>query len=333
MNSTFKGLVVRAADASPTIETLSLDQLPPGDVLVDVRYSTLNYKDGLALNNPKMVIRNFPMVPGVDFSGVVLESASPDYSAGDEVVLTGWEVGEKHWGGFAQRARVKSGWLVPLPAGLTLKQAMSVGTAGVTAMLCVDALVAHGVVPGGRPVAVTGAAGGVGSLSVAILAKRGYAVAAVTGRAHEADYLRSLGASEVIAREDVMAGADRPLQRERWAGAVDNVGGPILGALFPSIQQGGSVAACGNAAGLTFTASVLPFILRGVNLLGINSLFVPAPRRREIWARLVQDLPSSVLDEVTAVVPLSRLVEVSREILAGRVRGRTVVDLGDAPAE
>ena len=333
MTSTFKGLVVRASDAPPTIETLSLDQLPPGDVLIDVRYSTLNYKDGLALNTPEKVIRRFPMIPGVDFSGVVLESSSPDYRAGDEVILTGWEVGEKYWGGYAQRARVKSEWLVPLPAGLTLKQAMAVGTAGVTAMLCVEALAAHAVVPGGRPVAVTGAAGGVGSLSVAILAKRGYTVAAVTGRAHEAAYLRSLGASEVIGREEVMAGAARPLQSERWAGAVDNVGGPILGALFPAIQHGGSVAACGNAAGLTFTASVLPFILRGVNLLGINSLFVPAPRRREIWARLVQDLQPAVLEEVTAVVPLSRLMEVSREILAGRVRGRTVVDLSDAPGQ
>lgn len=333
MSRTFRGLVVRAAGTPPGIETLSEDELPPGDVLVDVRYSALNYKDGLALNTPERVIRRYPMVPGVDFSGVVLESSGPDYRPGDEVILTGWEVGEKQWGGYAQRARVKSEWLVPLPAGLTLKQAMVIGTAGVTAMLSVEALERHGLAPGGRPVVVTGAAGGVGSLSVAILAKRGYTVAAVTGRTHEALYLRSLGASEVIGREEAMAGASKPLQSERWAGGVDNVGGPLLGALLPAIQSGGSVAACGNAAGMTFSASVLPFILRGVSLLGITSVFVPAARRRELWARLVEDLPPAVLETVTEVVPLARVVDLSREILAGRVRGRTVVDLADAQAK
>jgi acrylyl-CoA reductase (NADPH) len=309
------------------MEDLTIDALPAGDVLVDVRYSTLNYKDGLALTSPDKVIRSFPMVPGIDLAGVVLESSNRDFKAGDEVVLTGWGVGEKYWGGFAGRARVKGEWLVPLAEGLTLERAMAIGTAGFTAMLCVIALEHHGLKPGGRPVAVTGAAGGVGSVAVAILGALGYHVVAVTGRTEEAAYLKNLGASEVVGREDITKDAKRPLASERWGGAVDTAGGELMAALFPSMAANASVAACGLAAGAAFHATVLPFILRGVNLLGINSVTVPREPRRQAWARLATTLPSDALDAATRTIGLADLPTAAREILAGRIRGRTLVDV------
>ncbi len=328
MPDTFKALVVRAADAAPAIETLGVDALPPGDVLVDVRYSTLNYKDGLALTSPGKVIRSFPMVPGIDFAGVVVESSSADYAPGDQVVLTGWGVGEKHWGGYATRARVNGEWLVPLAAGLTLQRAMAIGTAGFTAMLSVTALEQHGLAPGGRPVVVTGAAGGVGSVAVAILGALGYHVVAATGRPEEAEYLRRLGAAEVVGRDDILKDAKRPLGSETWAGAVDTVGGDLMAALFPAMASNASVAACGLAAGAAFHATVLPFILRGVNLLGINSVTVAGAARRRAWARLADTLPAATLEAATRTIGLADLPAAAREILAGRIRGRTVVDLG-----
>lgn len=327
MSDTFKALLVRAADAAPSIETLDVAALPPGDVLVDVRYSTLNYKDGLALTSPEKVIRSFPMVPGIDFSGVVLESTNPEYKSGDEVVLTGWGVGEKHWGGYAQRARVNGDWLVPLANGLTLERAMAIGTAGFTAMLCVMALEQHGLKPGGRAVVVTGAAGGVGSVAVTVLATLGYHVVAVTGRTQEADYLKRLGAADVVGREEIMKDAKRPLASERWAGAVDTVGGDLMAALFPTMAANSSVAACGLAAGAAFHATVLPFILRGVNLLGVNSVTVPREPRRQTWARLAETLPAASLEAASRTIGLADLPAAAQEILAGRIRGRTVVDL------
>jgi acrylyl-CoA reductase (NADPH) len=327
MSETFKALVVRAADAAPSIENLTIGELPAGDVLIEVKYSTLNYKDGLALTTPKQVIRSFPMVPGIDFSGVVLESSNAEFTKGDAVVLTGWGVGEKHWGGFAQRARVHGDWLVPLPKGLSLKDTMTIGTAGFTAMLCVIALEQHGLKPGGKPVAVTGAAGGVGSVAVAILGALGYHVVAVTGRTSEADYLKGLGATEVVGREEITKDAKRPLASERWGGAVDTVGGDLMAALFPSMAANASVAACGLAAGAAFQATVLPFILRGVNLLGINSVTVPRGPRREAWARLASTLKPAMFESVSRTIGLADLPAAAKEILAGHVRGRTVVDL------
>ncbi len=300
----FKALVIRAADAAPAIETLTDADLPAGDVLVDVRYSTLNYKDGLALTTPKQIIRSFPMVPGIDFSGVVAESSSAEFKKGDEVVLTGWGVGETHWGGFAQRARVKGEWLVPLPKGLTLERAMVVGTAGFTAMLCVTALERQGLTPGGKPVAVTGAAGGVGSVAVAILGALGYQVVAVTGRPSEAEYLKELGAAEVVGRDEILAAGKKPLASETWAGAVDTVGGDLMAALFPAMASNASVAACGLAAGAAFHATVLPFILRGVNLLGINSVTQPREPRRAAWSRLAATLKPSTFESVSRTIGL-----------------------------
>ena len=327
MAEKYKALIVRAADAAPSIETLTDADLPAGDVLVDVRYSTLNYKDGLALTTPKQVIRSFPMVPGIDFSGVVAASSNPEFTPGDEVVLTGWGVGETHWGGFAQRARVKGEWLVPLPKGLTLERAMVIGTAGFTAMLCVAALERHGLEPGGKPVVVTGAAGGVGSVAVAMLGALGYHVVAVTGRLAEAGYLQGLGAAEVIGRDDVLAAGNKPLASERWAGAVDTVGGDLMAALFPSMAANTSVAACGLAAGAAFQATVLPFILRGVNLLGINSVTQPREPRRDAWSRLAATLTPSTFDAISRTIGLADLPDAARGILAGTIRGRTVVDL------
>ena len=327
MADTFTALVVRAADSAPALESLPIDALPDGDVLVEVRYSTLNYKDGLALVRPGTVLRRFPMVPGIDFSGVVLESSHAEYRPGDEVVLTGWGVGETHWGGFATRARVNGDWLVPLPAGLTLGRAMSMGTAGFTAMLCVRALEQHGLRPGGRPVAVTGAAGGVGSVAVALLAALGHHVVAVTGRPQEAEYLKGLGAAEILGRDAVLASGAKPLVSETWAGAVDTVGGDLMAALFPAMASNASVAACGVAAGAAFHATVLPFILRGVNLLGINSVTVPREPRREAWQRLATTLPARTFDAVTRTIGLAELPAAAAEILAGKTRGRTVVDV------
>jgi acrylyl-CoA reductase (NADPH) len=326
MEGRLRAIVVRDANAAPALEHLPEDLLPDGDVLVDVRYSTLNYKDGLALHDPKKVIRRFPMVPGIDFSGVILESRHAAYQPGDAVVLTGWGVGERHWGGFAERARVPGDWLVPLPRGLSLAHAMTIGTAGFTAMLAVMALEHHGLVPGGvHPVAVTGAAGGVGSMAVAILASAGHRVAAVTGREHEGAYLRELGAAEVVGREVLAVDPAKPLQSERWAGAIDAVGGAPLASLLASMAAGSSIAVCGLAAGAALNTTVLPLILRGVNLLGIHSVTVPLPTRLEAWRRLADTLSPSVLDLMSRTVPLDDVIDEGRRILDGQVRGRLVV--------
>jgi acrylyl-CoA reductase (NADPH) len=266
------------------------------------------------------------MVPGIDYAGTVVESRSPAWKPGDQVILTGWEVGEKHWGGFGQRARAKAEWLVPLPEGMTAKQAMGIGTAGFTAMLCVLALEEHGLTPGEHPVVVTGAGGGVGSVAVALLARAGHHVAASTGRAALHGYLTGLGATEIVDRA-TLAAKKRPLESEHWAGAVDTVGGDVLAGILPAVRFGGSVAACGVAGGPAVSTTVFPFILRGVNLLGINSVFVPQERRRAAWDRLARDLPADALDQMIQVVPLSDVPACGQEILKGNVRGRIVVDV------
>lgn len=329
MSQTFKALVAEQKDGATqvAIREVNLADLPAGEVLVKVAYSSLNYKDGLAVTGQGKIIRKFPLAPGIDLAGTVVESTSPDYQVGAEVVLTGWGVGESHWGGFAQMARLKAEWLAPLPAGLNLQQAMGIGTAGFTAMQCVLALEEHGLTPADpREVVVTGAAGGVGSIAVAILAKLGYNVVASTGRAELHDYLRQLGAKQIIDRA-VLAKPGKPLESERWAGAVDTVGGDTLAALLPGIVSNGSVAACGNAAGFTLNTTVFPFILRGVNLLGINSVMVPRPRRLVLWERLARDLPKEALAAMTQVAPLADVPELSQQILKGQIRGRVVVDV------
>ncbi len=324
---TFKAMVVESGDPYTTvIREFSSDQLPEGEVLVKVAYSSLNYKDGLAITGQGKIIRSFPMVPGIDFAGIVLESASPDYQQGDEVILTGWGVGERHWGGLAQMARVKADWLVPLPKGLTLHQAMGIGTAGFTAMLCVLALEAHNI-DKAREVMVTGAAGGVGSVAVAVLARLGYKVTASTGRPTEADYLRSLGASEILDRA-ILSEKSRPLETERFAGAVDTVGGSTLAGVIARMVYGGSVAATGMAGGNELTTSVFPFILRSVNLLGVDSVSCPRPKRLQAWERLASDLPKAMLEATMQTVGLEDVPRLAQEILAGKVRGRVVVDLG-----
>lgn len=326
--NTFKALLLENDndEFKASIKTLSLDDLPDGDVLVSVAYSTLNYKDGLAVTNKGKVVRGFPMVPGIDLAGTVAESSSPDYQAGDPVVLTGWGVGEKYWGGYSQMARVKAGWLVPLPAGLTLAQSMGIGTAGFTAILSVLALEKMGLTPGDGEVVVTGASGGVGSIAVAVLANLGYTVVASTGRTESHDYLKALGAAEVVDRSPFVL-SKRPLESARWAGAVDTVGGEILAALLKTMNPGASVAACGNAGGFNLPMTVFPFILRGVNLLGIDSVMVPYDQRVEAWRRLAQDLPLDALNQAMEIAPLSDIKSLAEDILQGQVRGRLVIDV------
>lgn len=325
---TFRALVVEesAGERQVALRDLPIEALPPGEVLVRVAYSTLNYKDGLAVTGKGKVLRSSPLAPGIDFAGTVVESASPDYRPGDQVVLTGWGVGERHWGGFSQLNRVPAAWLVPLPAGLTLRQAMAIGTAGFTAMLCVQALERHGLVPTEREVLVTGAAGGVGSVAVALLARAGYRVTAATGRPAEAAYLRELGAGEVIERS-VLTTPGRPLESERWAGAVDTVGGATLAGIFRAVAYHGVVAACGNAGGAEFTTSVFPFILRGVKLIGVESVMVPPDERRAAWERIARDLPTALIDRMTEEIPLAAVPAYSERITSGQVRGRVVVDV------
>jgi acrylyl-CoA reductase (NADPH) len=308
------------------LRDLAVADLPPGEVLVRIAYSTLNYKDGLAVTGKGKILRTSPMAPGIDFAGTVVESASPAYRPGDEVILTGWGVGERYWGGFSQLNRVKAEWLLPLPEGLTLKRAMAIGTAGLTAALCVLALERQGVVPGERELVVTGAAGGVGSMAVALLAQAGFRVVASTGRPNEADYLKGLGATEVIDRA-TFTNPGRPLERERWAGAVDTVGGATLGGIFRSMAYRGVVAACGNAGGTEFTTSVFPFILRSVQLIGVDSVVVSPDDRRQAWTRLASALPSDLIDQMTEVIPLSAVPTYSEAITNGRIRGRVVIDL------
>ena len=306
---------------------LADDDLPEGDVLVDVEYSTVNYKDGLAVTDTAPVVRNFPMVPGIDLAGTVSASDDPEVSVGQRVVVNGWGIGEETWGGFAQRARVRGEWTVLLPDGIGSAEAMAIGTAGYTAMLCVLALEDHDVTPEAGPVLVTGAAGGVGSVAVAVLAARGYEVHASTGRPEEADYLVGLGASEIVDRTELSETGGRPLARARWAGAVDAVGSHTLANVLSQIRPEGCVAACGNAQGTDLTTTVFPFILRGVTLRGVHSVHVPRPRRLEAWRRLDQDLDRDLLASMTRTVGLDDVPAVAAEILAGRVRGRVVVDV------
>ena len=304
---------------------LTDDDLPEGDVLVDVEYSTVNYKDGLAVTDTAPVVRNFPMVPGIDLAGTVSASDDPEVSVGQRVVVNGWGIGEETWGGFAQRARVRGEWTVLLPDGIGSAEAMAIGTAGYTAMLCVLALEDHDVTPEAGPVLVTGAAGGVGSVAVAVLAARGYEVHASTGRPEEADYLVGLGASEIVDRAELSEAGGRPLARARWAGAVDAVGSHTLANVLSQIRPEGCVAACGNAQGTDLVTTVFPFILRGVTLRGVHSVHVPRPRRLEAWRRLDEDLDRDLLTSMTRTVGLDDVSTVAAEILAGRVRGRVVV--------
>ena len=326
--SNFHALVLDEAGGKvkSAVKSIADEQLPEGDVTIAVAYSTLNYKDGLILNGLGKLVRKYPHIGGVDFSGTVEASSSPLYKKGESVVLTGWRVGELHWGGYAQKARVKADWLVPLAAGLTLKQAMAIGTAGFTSMLSVLALERHGLKPGAGEVLVTGAAGGVGSVAVAILAKLGYEVAASTGRKELHGYLKSLGATTIIDRAE-LAAPGKPMQSERWAGVIDSVGGPTLANAIAQTRYNASVAACGLAGGNELPVTVLPFILRGVNLLGIDSSMKSLADRREAWQRLARDLPLDKLDSMTSVVGLHELPSLANDILAGKVRGRTVVDV------
>ncbi|MCU9950609.1 MDR family oxidoreductase [Pseudomonas sp. PDM13] len=324
----FKGILIDKDDAGyrATLTELDEAQLPEGDVTVQVDYSTLNYKDGLAITGKSPVVRKFPMVAGIDLAGTVEASDNPAFKAGDRVLLNGWGVGETHWGGLAQKARLNGDWLIPLPAGFTPRQAMAIGTAGYTAMLSVLALERNGVTPDKGPVLVTGANGGVGSFATALLARLGYQVAASTGRPQEADYLKHLGAAEIIDRAS-LSEPGRPLGKERWAGAVDSVGSHTLANVCAGIRYGGAVAACGLAQGMDFPASVAPFILRGVTLAGIDSVMRPRADRIEAWDRLVRDLDLALLDEITSEIGLGEAVLSASELLEGRVRGRVVVDV------
>ncbi len=326
--SSFKALVLNQQDGKTVAEltTLKTADLPSGDVLIAVDFSSLNYKDGLAVTGKGKIVRRFPLVPGIDLAGTVLESASSAYQPGDRVVLTGWGVGESYWGGYAQRASVKADWLVPLPDGLDSHNAMAIGTAGFTAMLCVLALEQAGVTPeGAKPVLVTGASGGVGSVAVALLARLGYRVAAVTGRPENETFLRELGAVEFIARE-TMSQPCRPLETQLWGGVVDTVGGRVLARAVAEADYGAAVAACGLAGGVDLPTTVMPFILRGVKLLGVDSVMCPSEPRRLAWARLSRDLPAATLERLTQVVPLADVPRLAEAILAGQVRGRIVIN-------
>ncbi|MFT3966249.1 MAG: MDR family oxidoreductase [Sphingobium sp.] len=325
----FSAIVIDKTDAGQTVGLQQVDeaQLPEGDVTIDVEYSTLNYKDGLAITGSSPVVRKFPMVPGIDLVGTVRESSNGEFKAGDKVVLNGWGVGEGHWGGLAQVARLKGDWLIPLPAAFSPKQAVSIGTAGYTAALCVDALVNFGVTPDQGEILVTGATGGVGSVAVALLKKAGFTVAASSGKASEHDYLTKLGASTIIDRAE-LSEKGKPLQKERWAGVVDSVGSHTLANAVAQTKYRGAVAACGLAQGADFPATVMPFILRGVSLLGIDSVNAPKAPRLAAWDRLAKDLDASALELIAATeIGLSDAIQAGSDILAGKVRGRIVVDV------
>jgi acrylyl-CoA reductase (NADPH) len=327
--ATFRAIVIRKTDAGQSVGLEAFDEqdLMEGDVTVRVEWSTVNYKDGLAITGKAPVVRRFPMIPGVDLAGTVEASTHPGWKRGDKVILNGWGVGETHLGAYGQKARVKGDWLVRLPERISARDAMAIGTAGYTAMLAVMALEHHGVRPGSGPVVVTGAAGGVGSVAVAILAKLGFQVTASTGRPQEADYLKRLGAAEIIDRKE-LAGAPRPLNKERFAGGIDVVGSTTLANLLSMIRYRGAVAACGLAGGMDLPATVAPFILRGVSLLGIDSVMRPLTDRRAAWQRLETDLDRAKLSEMTNEIGLEEVVEAGREIVEGRVRGRIVVKIG-----
>lgn len=325
-----KALVVRKeGDEKPVaaVEEISAADLPDGEVTVDVEYSTVNYKDGLCIGPGGGLVRKYPHVPGIDFAGTVSASDDARYAPGDKVVLTGWRVGEAYWGGYAEQARVKADWLVPLPEGLSTKQAMAVGTAGFTAMLAVMALEDHGLAPGQGPVLVTGAAGGVGSVATAILAAKGHEVAGVTGRPETAEYLKSLGATQIVPREELAETVKRPLESETWAGCVDAVGGAMLARVLGQMKYGASVAAVGLAGGAGLPATVIPFLLRGVNLLGIDSVMQPYDNRVRAWGEIAAHLPMDKLDAMVQPATLADLPALGRDILKGQVKGRVVVDV------
>ncbi|MFE1600878.1 acrylyl-CoA reductase (NADPH) [Methylobacterium sp. ID0610] len=322
----FKAVVIEKGEDGQRVALTTFDEadLMEGDVTVRVTHSTLNYKDGLAITGTLPVVRRWPMIPGIDFAGVVEQSSHPDWKPGDAVVLNGWGTGETHLGAYAEKARVRGDWLVPLPASFTPQQAMAIGTAGYTAMLSILALERHGLAPERGPVLVTGASGGVGSVAVALLAAGGWHVIAATGRAAEADYLRGLGAAEIIDRAELSKPA-KPLAKERWAAAIDTVGSTTLANALAMTRHGGAVAACGNAGGMDLPGSVAPFILRGIALLGIDSVMAPLPLRREAWNRLARDLDPGKLAAMTTTIGLEDVIATAPEILAGRVRGRVVV--------
>jgi acrylyl-CoA reductase (NADPH) len=327
--ATLKAIVIDKTDAGQTVRLTDFDEanLMDGDVTVAVEYSTVNYKDGLAVTGKAPVVRRFPMIAGVDFAGTVESSSHAAWKPGDKVVLNGWGLGETHLGAYAQKARVKGDWLVRLPAAMSARDAMAIGTAGYTAMLSVMALERAGLNPGRGPIIVTGAAGGVGSVAVALLAKLGYAVAASTGRPAEADYLKDLGANEIIDRKE-LAGPARPLAKERWAGGIDAVGSTTLANVLSMTRYGGSVAACGLAGGMDLPTSVAPFILRGVSLLGIDSVMCPLPLRQQAWQRLATDLARDKLAAMTTEIGLGDVIDAGKRIVEGQVRGRIVVKIG-----
>lgn len=325
----FNALVVEKTEdgTHAEVRSVSYDDLPAGDVTVSVDYSTVNYKDGLCIGPGGGLVRTYPHVPGIDFSGTVETSDDPRYDVGDAVILTGWRVGEARWGGYAQKARVKADYLVPLPDGLTTRQAMAVGTAGFTSMLAIMALEDHGLKPGQGPVLVTGAAGGVGSVATAILANLGYEVAAVTGRPETGNYLKELGAETIVDRSELNETTKRPLEAEIWAGCVDAVGGAMLARVLGQIKYGGSVAAVGLAGGSSLPTTVIPFLLRGVNLLGIDSVMQPYENRKRAWDRIATDLPLAKLEAMVSSATLSDLPALGRDILKGNVKGRVVVNV------
>ncbi len=326
----FNALIVEKSDdgrVSQSIQQIDEQRLPQADVTVAIEYSTVNYKDGLCLTGGGGLVRKYPHVPGIDFAGTVESSDDERYRPGDKVVLTGWRVGEAWWGGYAQKARVKADWLVPLPAGLDTRHAMAVGTAGFTAMLAVMALEEHGLVPGNGPVLVTGAAGGVGSVAVAILARLGHEVAAVTGRPETADYLQGLGASRIVPRAEMAEPSGKPLEGETWAGCVDAVGGGMLAKVLTQLKYGASVAAVGLAGGAKLSTTVIPFLLRGVNLLGIDSVMKPYEARLRAWQRIGRDLPMDRLEAMIVPATLADVPALGEAILRGEVKGRVVVDV------
>jgi acrylyl-CoA reductase (NADPH) len=327
--ASFKAILIEKADSGQKVGLVDFDErnLMEGDVTVRVEHSTVNYKDGLAVTGKAPVVRRFPMIAGIDFAGTVESSSHPEWKAGDRVILNGWGCGETHLGGYAEMARVKGGWLVPLPAGMSTRDAMAIGTAGYTAMLAVMALERHDVTPMSGSVIVTGAAGGVGSVAVAILAKRGFQVTASTGRPEEADYLKKLGASEIIERKE-LTGSAKPLAKERWAGGIDTVGSTTLANVLSMTRYRGAVAACGLAGGMDLPSSVAPFILRGVSLVGIDSVMCPITERREAWRRLASDLERGKLAAMTSEIGLAEVIGAGRNIVEGRVRGRIVVNIG-----
>jgi acrylyl-CoA reductase (NADPH) len=324
----FSAVVIEKGQAGQAVALTNLDEaeLPDGDVSIDVEYSTLNYKDGLAITGKSPVVRKFPMVPGIDLAGVVTDSTHADWAKGDRVVLNGWGVGESHWGGLAQRARLNGDWLVPLPANFTARQAMAIGTAGYTASLCVGALLDHGVRQDQDEILVTGATGGVGGVAIALLAKVGFKVAAATGKPSEAEYLQRLGAATVLDRAE-LAEPGKPLQKERWAGVIDCVGSHTLANACAQTRYGGAIAACGLVQGMDFPASVAPFILRGVSLLGIDSVMAPRKPRLAAWDRLSRDLDVGLLDAIAQEIALPDAIAAASQLLDGKVRGRIVVDV------